>query len=161
MARLEIPVSGWTCLRTATRQKRGLHPKQKAQTRGATAQDAGRVHWTRRGKLTLVDVGRVRLLPGLGALLLVARGSGCLLAGLLLLSGRLAGRGLAAGGGSLLGLGGILVSVGVWEMEKSGEGVVELGAMDTVSAVGERRDGGRKVAVGAGTRYLWRARSVL
>ena len=58
------------------------------------------------GKLTLVDVGGVGLLPGLGALLLVARGSGGLLASLLLLSGSLAGRGLAAGGGSLLGLGG-------------------------------------------------------
>ena len=54
----------------------------------------------------LVDVGGVGLLAGLGALLLVARGSGGLLASLLLLSGSLAGRGLAAGGGSLLGLGG-------------------------------------------------------
>lgn len=50
----------------------------------------------------LVDVGRVGLLAGLGALLLVARGSGGLLASLLLLSGSLAGRGLAGGGGSLL-----------------------------------------------------------
>ena len=48
-------------------------------------------------QLTLVDVGRVGLLPGLGALLLVARGGG-LLAGLLLLSGSLSGRGLAGGG---------------------------------------------------------------
>lgn len=50
----------------------------------------------------LVDVGGVGLLAGLGALLLLARGSGGLLAGLLLLSGSLAGRGLAGGGGSLL-----------------------------------------------------------
>lgn len=50
----------------------------------------------------LVDVGRVGLLAGLGALLLVARGSGGLLAGLLLLGGSLASRGLAGGGGSLL-----------------------------------------------------------
>ena len=55
------------------------------------------------GKLTLVDVGGVGLLPGLGALLLLARGRGGLLASLLLLSGSLAGRGLAAGSGSLLG----------------------------------------------------------
>ena len=57
-------------------------------------------------KLTLVDVGGVGLLPGLGALLLVTGGRGGLLASLLLLSGSLASRGLAAGGGSLLGLGG-------------------------------------------------------
>ncbi len=60
----------------------------------------------KKGKLTLVDVGGVGLLPGLGALLLVTRGRGGLLASLLLLSGSLASRGLAAGGGSLLGLGG-------------------------------------------------------
>ena len=57
------------------------------------------------GKLTLVDVRGVGLLPGLGALLLVARGSGRLLASLLLLGGCLTGRGLAAGGGCLLGFG--------------------------------------------------------
>jgi len=57
-------------------------------------------------QLTLVDVAGVGLLPGLGALLLVAGGSSRLLAGLLLLSRSLAGRGLAAGGGGLLGLGG-------------------------------------------------------
>jgi len=56
-------------------------------------------------KLTLVDVGGVGLLPGLGALLLVTRGRGGLLASLLLLGGSLASRGLAAGGGSLLGFG--------------------------------------------------------
>ena len=52
-------------------------------------------------QLTLVDVGRVGLLAGLGALLLVARGSG-LLAGILLLGSL---------GGSSRGLrGGLLVS---------------------------------------------------
>ena len=52
---------------------------------------------------TLVDVGGVGLLSGLGALLLVTGGSGSLLASLLLLDGSLAsGRGLAASGGSLL-----------------------------------------------------------
>jgi hypothetical protein len=54
------------------------------------------------GKLTLVDVGGVGLLPGLGALLLVTGGSGGLLASLLLLSWCLSSGGLAAGGGSLL-----------------------------------------------------------
>lgn len=56
----------------------------------------------RSDKLTLVDVAGVGLLPGLGALLLVAGWGGGLLASLFLLSGSLAGRGLAAGGGSLL-----------------------------------------------------------
>lgn len=52
---------------------------------------------------TLEDVGRVSLLSGLGALLLVARARGSsLLAGLLLLSGSFASRGLAAGRGLLL-----------------------------------------------------------
>jgi hypothetical protein len=88
MARLEIPVSGWTCFRTANRV--------------STLRKAGVIV----GKLTLVDVGGVGLLPGLGALLLVAGGSGRLLASLLLLGGCLSSRGLAAGGGSLLGLGG-------------------------------------------------------
>jgi hypothetical protein len=50
----------------------------------------------------LVDVGGVGLLAGLGALLLVARDGGGLLASLLLLSRGLASRGLAGGGGSLL-----------------------------------------------------------
>jgi hypothetical protein len=53
---------------------------------------------------TLVDVGGVGLLSGLGALLLVTGGGGGLLASLLLLDGSLASSsgGLAAGGGSLL-----------------------------------------------------------
>ena len=53
--------------------------------------------------LTLVDVRRVGLLPGLATLLLLARGS-CrsLLAGFLLLSGGLASRGLATSAGLLL-----------------------------------------------------------
>lgn len=50
----------------------------------------------------LVDVGRVGLLAGLGALLLVTRDGGGLLAGLLLLSGCLASGCLAGGGGGLL-----------------------------------------------------------
>jgi hypothetical protein len=50
----------------------------------------------------LVDVGRVGLLAGLGALLLVTRDGGGLLASLLLLSRGFAGRGLAGGGGGLL-----------------------------------------------------------
>jgi hypothetical protein len=50
----------------------------------------------------LVDVRRVGLLSGLGALLLLARGSGGLLACLLLLSWGFAGGSLAGGGGGLL-----------------------------------------------------------
>jgi hypothetical protein len=49
---------------------------------------------------TLVDVGAVGLLPGLGALLLLAGGSG-LLAGLFLLGRSLASWCLAGGGGGL------------------------------------------------------------
>ena len=57
-----------------------------------------------RNQLTLVDVGRVGLLAGLAALLLLASGSGgSLLASLLLLSrGLAANGGLATGGGLLL-----------------------------------------------------------
>lgn len=51
-------------------------------------------------RLTLVDVGGVCLLAGLGALLLLARSSG-LLAGILLLRG-LGGSGGGLGGGGLL-----------------------------------------------------------
>ena len=54
-----------------------------------------------KSKLTLVDVGGVGLLPGLGALLLLARGRGRLLAGLLLLSRSLSSWGLAGSGGGL------------------------------------------------------------
>ena len=57
-----------------------------------------------RKRLTLVDVGRVGLLAGLGALLLVTAGSS-LLAGILLL-GSLGGSGGSLGGGLLVsGLG--------------------------------------------------------
>lgn len=52
-------------------------------------------------QLTLVDVGGVGLLAGLGALLLVARSSG-LLAGILLLRS-LGGSGRGLGGGLLVG----------------------------------------------------------
>lgn len=50
---------------------------------------------------TLVDVGGVGLLSRLGALLLLARWGGSLLAGLLLLGGSLASWCLAGGGGGL------------------------------------------------------------
>ena len=50
---------------------------------------------------TLVDVGAVGLLPGLGALLLLARGGGGFLASLLLLGGSLASWCLAGGGWGL------------------------------------------------------------
>jgi hypothetical protein len=102
------------------------------------------------GKLTLVDVGGVGLLPGLGALLLVAGGSGSLLASLLLLSGRLAGRGLAAGGGSLLGLGGHF-GVVVWVRWKKGWVVVVELVGDGNGGRGVRESRWRgKLAVGRG-----------
>jgi hypothetical protein len=51
---------------------------------------------------TLVDVGAVCLLAGLGALLLLTTSSGCLLAGFLLLGWCFAGWGLATSGWGLL-----------------------------------------------------------
>jgi hypothetical protein len=83
MARLEIPVSGWTCLRTGNAS--------------VWAQKAKVAVW-----LTLVDVGAVGLLAGLGALLLLARWSGSLLSGLLGDRGLSGGGGLATGGWGLL-----------------------------------------------------------
>lgn len=59
-----------------------------------------------RATLTLVDIGGIGLLSGLGALLLVA-GVGCLLAGFLLLCGSFASGCLAGGGGGLLVGGGL------------------------------------------------------
>ena len=96
MARLEIPVSGWTCLRTGGALENLLNGTDKLQSREKSRS---------KDKLTLVDVRGVGLLPGLGALLLLSRGRRGLLAGLLLLGRCLSSRGLAAGGGSLLGLG--------------------------------------------------------
>ena len=92
MARVEIPVSGWTCLRTEDEKK------NKSDTRRVKPEK----HPKQIGKLTLVDVGRVGLLAGLAALLLLASGSGGLLASLLLLSRGLAANGSLAGGGGLL-----------------------------------------------------------
>ena len=95
MARVEIPVSGWTCLRTGN---------------GVSMDASHFPHWVGPcfQELTLVNVRRVGLLAGLAALLLVASGSGGgLLASLLLLS-----RGLAANGGLATG-GGLLLS-GLW-----------------------------------------------
>ena len=135
----------------------------KCKSRCATrANDAPGCAGSESGKLTLVDVGGVGLLPGLGALLLVTGGSGGLLASLLLLSGSLAGRGLAAGGGSLLGLGGHFGGVGgCVRLEKLEYKLRELGCDGDGGCVGGSRDGGRKCRCRAGTRYLWRARCVL
>ena len=77
IALLEIPVSGWTCLRTEERvsMKRG--------------------EWHERVQLTLVDVRRVSLLADLAALLLLAvsgRHRLSLLRGLRALRGRLGRR---------------------------------------------------------------------
>ena len=55
IALFEIPVSGWTCLRT--NPKKGVHHHH---------------HITNPTPLTLVDVGAVRLLADLSALLLLA-----------------------------------------------------------------------------------------
>ncbi len=73
---------------------------------GKSDEGARRIEGGSQGRdCTFVDVGRVCLLPGLGALFLVACGSGGFLASFLLFGGRLAGGRLAAGGGSFLSLG--------------------------------------------------------
>jgi hypothetical protein len=142
MARLEMPVSGWTCLSTVkTRQQTLRNPCQKA---------------TGTAKLTLVDVGRVRLLPGLGALLLVTGGRGSLLASLLLLGRRFSSRGLAAGGGSLLCFG-----RHCWRCECGGQCRVEvakLGVMELVEACdGSGEMDGRSSTAGERATYGERA----
>lgn len=112
MARLEIPVSGWTCLRTVAGivSLVFIWRPSRVSNRGAPqpVTRRGRSGIDKRGErrvamlqLTLVDVGGVSLLAGLGALLLVA-GSGSLLAGILLLR--------SLGGGSRGLGGGLLVS---------------------------------------------------
>lgn len=112
---------------------------------------------TRIGKLTLVDVRGVGLLPGLGALLFVAGGSGCLLASLLLFSRRLAGRGLAAGGGSLGGLGGHFGSCGdVGGVGENGGKAGAVGEMEW-SGVGVEMDEGEVVDGGGRATYGERA----
>ena len=94
IALLEIPVSGWTCLRTKDKVRRVQGGKGERETR------------------TLVDVGAVSLLAALAALLLLAVGGGTaarlrggLLRLALSLSGSLGGggggRGLAGSGSGL------------------------------------------------------------
>lgn len=94
MARLEMPVSGWTCLRTR-RRKLVLSPKIKKarpeQEQNPEMDD------------TFVDVGRVSLFSRLISLLFVAGGCRGLLASFLLLDRSLACGGLASSGGLLLG----------------------------------------------------------
>lgn len=113
MARFEIPVSGWTCLRTvATRWVsmlswvRGHGSRVGSERAAPPPTDATRCGARKNAfflgmQLTLVDVGGVSLLAGLGALLLVTR-SGGLLAGILLLRS-LGGSGGGLGGGLLVG----------------------------------------------------------
>lgn len=93
MARVEIPVSGWTCLRT--RERDALVNKDAKTTKHKTKA---------KEKHTLVDVRGVGLLAGLATLLLLASGSGgSLLASFLLLSRSLASWGLATSAGLLFG----------------------------------------------------------
>lgn len=93
MARLEIPVSGWTCLRTVDSTLDGL-----IMGRNIKEQDAKEC-----ANCTFVDVRGVSLLSGLGPLLLIARWRRRLLSGLLLLRGCLSSWGLATSAGLLLG----------------------------------------------------------
>lgn len=95
MARLEIPVSGWTCFRTANTMLG--YANLSSRVDDATTRQEREVPMS----LTLVNVGGVGLLARLGALLLVAR-SGGLLAGILLLGG-LGGSGRGLGGRLLVG----------------------------------------------------------
>lgn len=75
----------------------------RSRERGSTTEECDTGNAKRRVlmQLTLVDVGGVGLLAGLGALLLVTRGGG-LLAGILLLRS-LGGSGRGLGGGLLVG----------------------------------------------------------
>jgi hypothetical protein len=109
MARLEIPVSGWTCLRTEVEMSVHvsiLKTRQEIDGRSRSSLELmSRCCWrdpmdrnnaTWKLRYTFVDVGRVGLLARLCALLLVTSCCG-LLASFLLLSGGLRGWGLAGG----------------------------------------------------------------
>lgn len=101
MARLEIPVSGCTCLSTAMNHiSNALTEKKKK------ADDC-----------TFVDVGAVRLLASLGALLLVASG-GSLLAGILFLRSLARRRGSLGGGLLVCGLRRHVCGSGYWKGAK-------------------------------------------
>lgn len=93
MARVEIPVSGWTCLRTKV--------DERVNTPISKTKHENENH--RNEFLTLIDVGGVGLLSGLAALLLLTRGGSCgLLPGFLLLCGSLATSGGLTTGARLL-----------------------------------------------------------
>jgi hypothetical protein len=110
-------------------------------------------------RLTLVDVGRVGLLSGLGALLLLARWGGGLLASLLLLGwGLSASWGLAAGCGSLGCC--FWCHCEGWSLIKR---VVGCGWMGWGMKSGEKQrllmgDEERRTVDGGHERYLWKAR---
>ena len=97
MARLEIPVSGWTCFKTRIRGDASVDRSQRMRRGSVSSCDKCREDVA----FTFVDVGGVSLLSGLGALLLLARGGCGLLASLLLLGRGFAGRGFPASGGGL------------------------------------------------------------
>lgn len=88
IALLEIPVSGWTCLRTAAREI-GISVVSK-ETKTA---------WSGERQLTLIDVRRVRLLSDFLSLLLLAIGRRCGFGSLLRCFGSLSGFGGCLGGG--------------------------------------------------------------
>jgi hypothetical protein len=72
MARLEIPVSGWTCLRTKVRDALAIVLIQFAMSRCICGSESNAARQRAREKPTFVDVAGVGLLPGLASLLLLA-----------------------------------------------------------------------------------------
>lgn len=96
MARFEIPVSGWTCLRTNFLSS--VLALQRDHIRSVDMANC-----TTTVERTFIDVGGVSFLPSLSTLLLVTGRSCCLLACLFLFSRCLSGWGLAASGWLLLG----------------------------------------------------------
>lgn len=98
MARLEMPVSGWTCLRTMSNTLVGSG-KLSCPARAQEQKKTGGLEMDN----TFVDVGRVSLFSRLISLLFVAGRCRGLLASFLLLDRSLACRGLASSGGLLLG----------------------------------------------------------
>jgi len=144
MARFEIPVSGWTCLRTAILS---------ARARGVALRRRFLIQSPK--PLTLVNVGGVCLLARLGALLLVTGGSS-LLAGILLLgslgsgSGGLGGRLLVSGLGRHFGAG----KIERCDFDKNVTGFVDGLRTDCCECVGEEVVDGRRMKLARGVALL-------